>query len=313
MPYTPAGNIVALNGGLSAADAILNGLGVEVVFAASTLDVASVASAAIDQASGAVVTNLRASLSPAHTTATNGSGGSYDDATKQFTVASTAGLAAGDYLELQHANINGGAVQPLKIASVASGTALTFAQNPFNGLGNKTGILYQVAWRLAIAAGSGGSVSSAGGTANYTKFGAADASGNAGLSENVFYVRDAPAGSAFLSLNGGDAVAGAVGNTPTPALAVLAAWASRGGVSHLAWANHSAQARNDFRWGDGTTGEKTIAAALAGSLQLTAGDGVKYGRLVMRAAPGSAVTVERDVSYTLDSTAPVIVMHLAGR
>jgi hypothetical protein len=314
MPFISGPSIPNEAAGTTVADPILKDIGLDLILAASSLDVFSVNSAAIDQASGAIGTNIRGNLSPAYTTTTNGTAGTYNDTTKQLAISSTAGLGVGDYLEVSHAAVNGGVPVPVKIASVVNATAVTLVGNPFDG-SNKTAISYQVAWRFAILAGSNGSVSSGAGQINYAKLVTADSAGNANLApvESPFYVRDAPAGSAFISVNAQDGVAGASGNTLTPALAVLAGWASRGGVVSLAWANHSTLLRNDFRWSDGSTAEKAYAAATGANLTLTAGDGLKAGRLVMRGLLGGGVTVERDVTYLLDNTAPTIVMYIAGR
>lgn len=314
MAFTSGPSISNEAAGSSAADPVLRDLGLDIIMAASTLDVFTVNSAAIDQATGAIGTNIRSNLSPAFTTVTSGSAGSYDDVTKQLAISSTAGLGAGDYLEVAQASVNSGLPQPVKILAVVSATAVTMVSNPFNG-SSKTNISYQVAWRFAITGGSNGSVSSAAGTQNFAKLVTADSAGNANAApaESAFWVRDPLAGAAFIAINAQDGVAGAAGNSLTPSLSVLPSWANRGGVVSVAFTSHSTLARNDFKFSDGTTAEKALAAAVGSNLTLSAGDGLKAGRLVMRGLLGGSVTVERDVTYALDSTAPTLAMYLAGR
>lgn len=305
MPYT----VTPQNAGASAADPLLKGLKFEWFDGASTIDVASIVDAWLDSASSPNTNSVKVSLSPAPTVTTNGTAGAYVGATKRLTIASTTGLSVGDYLIVSHPSVTGGAAQFGKIASIPVAGAVTLVGDPL-GSSDLTNVSYQVAWRYQFIAGTAPSVSSAGGSANYTKFQGADSAGNSLVTTNVFYVADAPAGAAFVSINGQSSQA-ASGNTATPALNILSGWTNRGGVATVELLNHSTQARNDFKFSDGTVAEKVIAGAL-GTLQLTAGDGTKYGKLRLRAFPGSPTYVDVDLQYTQDTTAPTILMGLAG-
>ena len=88
--------------------------------------------------------------------------------------------------------------------------------NPFDGGGNVTGIAFQVAWRYLFTAGTAPSASSTSGSINYWKFDGEDDVQNKTQQEDVFYVRDAPAGAAFISIDG-KAYDGVVATSdPTP-------------------------------------------------------------------------------------------------
>lgn len=307
---TPAGS--------SASDPFLNGLRVEFVFGASTFDIFTVDRVGIDQVSGFPSTdNSTSNLSPAATVITNGTAGSYNDTNKRLTITSTAGLSVGDYLLVAHSSVNGGNAFLVRILSIPVAGSVTFetpdGTNPFDGGGNRTNVSYQVAWRLALTAGNSPTVSSASGTQNYIKHRSSDQASNQAQQEESFWIRNKPSNA--ITLQSQDAEAGAAGNSTNPVLRVLSAWDNRGGVRTLEWANHSTLSRNDFRWSDNGTDERAFTVAELGSgipLNLTAGDGVKAGRLLLRARQGSSVYVGLDITYNLDSTAPTLVMAVYG-
>lgn len=296
--------------GTSAADPILKGLGIEWVIEPSSMDAASVTDAWIDQATGIPGTaSIKASLSPAATVVTSGNAGTYSDSTKRLTISSTTGLSTGDYLYLSHASITAG---PYQIASIPVAGAVTLTVNPFNGLGDKTGIAYQTCWRYDGTAGTNPIVSSSGGTQNFFKAKVADSVGNAGQLEATAYVEDPPAGSSYIGI-ATKAYSGQTIATSSPALAILSGWANAGGVTYLELANHSVQGVNNFTFGDSTTSEKTLAAAIASGLKLSAGDGIKYGRINLKSKSSGSILVGVDIDVILDTLGPSLVFLLTGR
>lgn len=301
--------LLNLAGG-SSSDPILRNLGIEAIAAASTMDIATVTDVWIDGNNTFPGTNsVKASLSPAATVTTSGTSGSYNDTTKAYTIVSTTGLAAGDWLYLNHAALTAGLYE---IASVVNGTDVTITGNPLNGGGNRTGISYQVGWSYNGTGGTAPITSSSGGTQNYLKMRAADSAANSVDSSDSFYVRDALSGAAFVAIDGKTYDGTATTNQGSPSLDILPSWANRGGISHVALTTHSGQGVNNFTFGDDTTAEKTIAAALASDLKLSAGDGIKYGALLLRARAGG-VAYSVDIQITRDSTAPTLTFKLAGR
>lgn len=306
--------------GASAADPILNGLGLEWVIAASTMDAATFTNAWIDQAAGFPgTTSITGQLSPATSVVTQGNAGTYSHTTHQYTISSTTGISVGDYLYLSGGTGGGSITGGLyKIASIPSGGVVTLATDPLAGAASDvSGIAYEVAWRTTTTiAGSSPMVSSAGGTQNYFKAQLADSVGNAAQQQDSNYIENAPTinGTGYLSIDGKAADGTQTTKNATTTLTVLSGWANHGGVSQLGMANHSTQARNDFTWGDGTTAEKTYAAATAASgIKMTGSDGAKYGRLLLKSLAGAAVTVGVDISMNLDTTAPTVVFTLNGR
>jgi hypothetical protein len=303
-------SILLNSAGGSAADPILKNLGFTWIIAASSMDVASFTDAWIDTSAGFAGTNsVKSSLSPAATVLTAGNAGSYNDTDKRYTISSTTGLSVGDYLYLSHASLTAGVYQ---IASIPVAGAVTITGNPLNGLGNKTGIAYQVAWRYAGTAGTSPSVSSSGGQQNFYKVEVQDSDTNITQSSDSNYIRDAPAGLNFISVDGKSYTGARTADT-TPSLDILSGWTNRGGVSHVALGAHSVQTGNtDFRFGDTTTTEKTLSAALSSGISLTSGDGAKYGSIKLKSATGGVI-YSIDMDITLDTTAPVITLTLVGR
>lgn len=299
-----------INGaGGSAADPILRNLGVELVTAASSMDIATLTDVWIDTAAGFAGTNsIKANLSPAATVLTSGNSGTYNDTTKRYTISSTVGLNVGDYIYLSHASLNDGLY---KIATIPASGDITLVNNEFDGTGNKTGIAYQVGWKYSHVAGTAPIVSSAGGQINYLKTRASDSIGNVTDSSDTFYVRDAPSGTGFILIDGKD-YTGQTTSDNTPSFGFLPSWTNKGGVSHLQLTTHSVQGVNNFQWGDATTSEKTTAAALASGFLLSAGDGIKYGRLLLKSVAGAAVTYGVDISVTVDTSGPVLILGAYG-
>lgn len=300
-----------MNGaGGSAADPILKGLGLTWVFAASSMDIATLNDAWVDQAAGFPgTTSVKGSLSPAATVVAQGTNGSYDDTTKRYTISSTTGLSVGDFIYLSHASLTAGVYE---IATIPSGTEFTLVNNPLNGQGNKTTIAYQVAWKFNATAGTAPLVSSSGGTQNFWKVRATDSEANQTDANDSSFIRDAPATQTDYIQIDGKAYTGQTTNTSTPSFSLLPGWSANGGVSHVAFAAHSVQTGNtDFRHSDGTTGEKTLTTTESNGLSLTAGDGAKFGRVLLKAKAGGT-SVGVDLEMTLDSAGPSIVMQLLG-
>lgn len=301
-----------LNGaGASAADPILKGLGVEVGADASSMNLAQVNDAAIDAAGGFPVTSsVRSLLSPAPSIVTRGNNASYDDTTKRVNIGTTTGLGAGDLLYLSHASITDGRYRIINVD--ADGQRVLLAQNPFDGGGIKTGIAFQVAWRYLFTAGTSPSASSPAGAINYWKFDGEDDVQNKTQQQDLFYIRDAPTGAAFIAIDGKPYDGSGTTGDNTPTLDLLPAWASKGGVSHVTLANHSVQGRNDFLFGDNTVTERLLATALGSGLKLSAGDGAKYGRLLLRSLTSATFERAVDIAITLDTTGPQITLFLNG-
>lgn len=302
---------ILLNGaGGSAGDPVLKNLGGTFVFAASTMDIASISDVWLDQNNTFPGTNsIKSSLSPAATVLTAGTTGSYDDTSKEYTISSTTGLTVGDYIYLSHASLTAGVY---KIATLPSAGKLTLTSNPLNGQGNKTNISYQVGWKYDLTFGTSPMSSDGTGVQNFFKVRASDSSPAQTDAVDSTFVRDAPSGANYISIDGKD-FTGQITNDSTPSISILAAWANNGGISHVAFTNHSVQTGStDFRHSDATTGEKTIATTESNGLSLTAGDGAKFGRILLKATPGG-VSVGVDLEMTLDTSGPVITMVLAGR
>jgi hypothetical protein len=297
---------VTLNGaGSSTLDPILNGLTEEIIIGANTFDVASVSDVWIENTSiiPGTAGSIKSNLSPAASTLTVGlASGTYNDTNKQYSITSTTGLTVGDYLYLEQAALPGGLY---KIASIVNATNFTLVTNPLNGLGNKTGISYQVAWKYNATNGT--APISIG--LNYLKARLFDGANNGDLAES-FYVQNPPSGSAFVSI-GGKNYTGETIATLVPSFDLLPGWANKGGVSQVELTNHSSQNVNHFKWGDNTTAEKNIAAALTGGFNLTPGDGMKYGRLLLKSASGGN-SIGVDLAITLDTTGPGVVFLVRG-
>ena len=298
---------LTLNGaGVSQADPILAGLGIQLVGAAPNIDVTAVNEAFIDAATGFPgTTTVKSSLTPASTVVTAGSTGSYNDTSKSWTISSTTGMSAGDAIYLSHATITDGVYQ---IASVVDGTNLTITGNPLNGSGNQSNISYQIAWSWTGPTDAAPVLHNAAGDQNFFKFDATDGAVNTQQEDN-FWVADPPAGANYVEIEG----VTYTGQTVTDhalTLVLLSGWTNSGGISHVEMANHSVQTVNNFTWTTGGgTGEKTLEDA-EGGLTADAGDGAKYGRLIFRGLTGSANTVEVDIDVTVDTTGPVISITL---
>ena len=300
-----------LNGaGGSAADPILHGLGGFWSFAASTMDISTLTEAWLDQDADFPGDNsIKSSLTPAATVLTAGTAGTYNDTNKRYTISSTTGLSVGDRIYLSHASLTAGIYE---IATLPAAGDFTLVSNPLDGQGNKTAINYQVAWTYSVTFGTSPSVSSSGGTQNWFKVRASDSGANQTDASDSFYIRTAPAGSSYLSIDS-KSYTGQTTNDSTPSFALLSSWTNNGGVSHIAFTNHSVQTGNtDFRHSDGTTGEKTTSTTETNGLSFTAGDGQKYGRILLKAKAGG-VSVGVDLDMILDTGGPTIVMSLTGR
>ena len=299
---------ITLNGaGGVQGDPILAGLGIQLVGAAASMDVTAINDAFIDPVTGfAGTTSVKGSLTPAATVVTAGSVGTYEDTGKQWTLSSTTGLSAGDAIYLSHGTITDGVYQIDVVAG--GGTDVTIVGNPLNGSGAQSNIAYQVAWSWVGPTDAVPINHNAAGDQNFFKFDATDGAVNT-QQEQDFWVADAPAGSAFVELEGGNFTGQTVSDHDLTLL-LVSGWANSGGISHVELANHSGQGVNNFTWtSGGGTGENTLAVAEAG-LTAAAGDGARYGRLIFRALSGSANTVGVDFDITVDTTGPIISLTL---
>lgn len=299
-----------LNGaGGSLTDPILKGLPIKIVFASASFDVASVVDTWIEQSNNpppGTSGSVKASLSPAATVLTAGVTGSYNDTSKKYTISSTVGLTVGDFLYLSHASLTAGIY---KIAWLdPNNTDLTLEANPLDTLGNKTGISYQVAWSYTGNTSTIPIVSTAAGQPNYPKGRFRDAATQNGDILEIFNVKDAPLGSAFIAIGASSYVGGTV-STQTPSFTLLTAWPNKGGISHVELDKHSVQNVQDFSWGDDTRTEKTITSAETLGFSLTSGDGIKYGRILLKTGPSSLV-LGIDISVTVDTRGPTIEIFL---
>ena len=295
--------------GGSAADPVLKGLGVDVVLYPSSADVSTFNDAFIDAATGFPGTNsFKSNVSPTSSTIIAGTTGSYNDTNKRYTITSTTGLAAGDYVFLSHASLTDG---EYRIASVVDGTNITLDSNPLDGSGNQTNTTYQVGWVYNTDTGTSPFLSDASGDQNFIKFDAEDAGTNNTQVEQSLYVRDAPSGSSYIELEGGSYTGQSAGDFALT-LAILSAWANNGGITHVELDDHSVQSVNNFTWtSGGGTGEVTLATAEAG-LTASAGDGNKYGRLLLKSKAGSSTTVAVDIDINVDSSGPTLSISLHG-
>lgn len=295
--------------GGSAANPILHGLRIALYFGASTMDIATINDAWVDGNNTFPGTNsVKASLSPAATVMTAGLAGAYDDATDQLSISDTTGLTAGDGIFLSHASITDGIYV---IASVVNGTDLTLRGDPFSGGGNQSSIAYQVAWKYEQVAGTAPIQSDANGVQNFFKADVEDGAALGSEASDSFYVRTAPAGSDYIALDGVTFTGGTF-NDVNLTLALLAAWANKGGVATLELINHSVEAVNNFTWGGGGTEERSVASAESSGLVLSAGDGNKYGALRLRSLEGSANSIEVDIDAVLDTSGPSVVFVAFG-
>lgn len=303
---------VVLNlSGANAADAIVKGALAQFVVASSTMDAASVDAVAIDPATGAFVNSVLGSLSPAAGVTTRGTAGTYTHASRTLLIGSSAGLAAGDFVWVNHGSITAKAAE---IESIPNGSSviLLAAGNPFTA--DATNVSFQVAWRYQYTAGTAPSVSSAGGSSNFLKARLSDSAGNQATLEEVQVIKDQPVGAAFVSLQGQAYNGGATIRFTSPVLAVLSSYgANNGGITAIALANNGSTGLNTATWGDATTAEKTFAQAISSGLTLTGGDGAKSGRLVLKTRMGAPAGINVDWAITLDTVGPSIVFTVAGR
>lgn len=296
--------------GATAADPLLKGIPFQWVIGASSMDVATFTDAWIETTSTIPGTggSVKASLHPTSTVLLSGTTATYATAGQTLTLTSTTGLSAGDFIYLS----GGGATSGLYgIATVVNATQVTLVSAP--AAGNLTGVSYQTAWSYDGIAGTTPDASSAAGQINYMKVSAQDSLGNVGTATDFHYVRDAPAGTSFISIDGKTYDGTASTNVATPSFNILPSWVNKGGISHIALANHSVSATNEFRWSDGTAGEKTLAAAVASGFTFNpTADALKRGRLLLRSKTGS-IALGVDIAITLDTTGPSLIFAMFGR
>ena len=302
--------VLTLNGaGSTAADPILKGIPLKAVAGASSFDATGFTDFWIETTATIPGTagSVKGSLSPTSSIFLAGIGNAtYNDSTKIYSVPSTTDLSIGDRIYLSHGSLTPGFYE---IATVGAGQFTLVAPNPLNGA-NQTGISYEAAWSYLGNTGAAPIASSPAGQINYAKVRLTDSIANNGDKADFFYVADQPAGSALIGIGGQGFTGGSV-TTLTPTFTLLNAWASKGGISYVELANHSTQAVNNFQWGDLTITEKTLATALTSGFKLSAGDGIKYGRLLLKSKSGGTA-LGIDLSVSLDTTGPTVVLALVG-
>lgn len=301
---------ITVNGaGSLQADPILAGLGIQVVAGPASMDVAQINDVFMDAVTGFPgTTTVKASLTPAASVITGGASGGYDDTTKQWNIGDTTGLSADDAMFISHANITDGIY---RIGSVVNGTDVTIQGNPLNGSGNQSNVWFQVAWSWEGATDAAPINHSGAGSQNFFKFDSQDGGAVVSQTETSFWVADPPAGADYIELAGGN-YSGLTVSDNLISLDVLRNWANNGGISHIELANHSVQTVNNFTWqSGGGSGEVTLATA-EGGLTADAGDGTKYGRLLLKAASGSATIIGVDIEITVDTAGPAIQFRAYG-
>lgn len=295
--------------GVSAADPILAGLNAQFVFAASSFDVAEIVEAWLDQASGFPgSSSVKSSLTPADTVFLSGTTASFNDTGDIHTLGSTTGLAQGDAIYLSHGTITDGF---FIVASVVDGTDITIESDPFAGGGNQSSISYQVGWSYIETIGTAPIVSDGPGDQNFFKARVEDSGDNQTDAEDSFWARDAPSGSAYIALDGANYVGVTFGDTLLT-LAILAAWANQGGISHVTIVNHSTETVNHFSWtSGGGTAERTLASAESSGITCANGAAINYGAFEFRTKSGG-VALSVDIDAIVDSAGPTVVFTALG-
>ncbi len=295
--------------GVSAADPILTGLNAQFVFSASSFDIATVTEAWLDQASGFPGTSsVKSSLTPAATVVLSGTTASFNDTGDLHTIGSTTGLAAGDAIYMSHGTITDGF---FIIASVVDATDITLENDPFAGGGNQSSISFQVGWSFIEIIGTSPIVADAPGDENFFKARVQDSIPNETDAEDSFWARNAPAGSAYIALDGANFTGQTFGDILLTLL-VLSAWANNGGISHVTIVNHSVQSVNHFTWtSGGGTAERTFSSAESSGLTCANSNGINYGALEFRTKSGG-VALKVDIDATVDTTGPTVVFTAVG-
>lgn len=296
-------NITLNSAGSSAADPILEGLHIDVVFFSTSGDVAQVNGAGIDPTSGSTITNsVSGSLSPASTAIHATDTGSYDDTLDQLNIGDNTDLSVDDYIYVGHASITDGIYQ---IATKVSTDKVTLKNDPFAGGGTQTNIDVELAYVYRSTTNTAPILSDGAGDQNFFKFKAEDAGTTETFEESDSYVRDAPSGSVYVAING-VSYTGQTISTFTPSLAILTSWTNQGGISHVSLSGA------DYTWTvGGGQAEKTLADAETSGLTISATDGAKTGTLNFHTAsggPGLALNIDN----TVDTTGPNLGILLRG-
>lgn len=309
--------------GDSAANPILAGLNIDDIFYTTSFDVATVVDTWVDTTPTVRVgSSVKSLLAPAATNLTAGIGtGSYNNTTKVYSLPGVTGLIPGTYIYLSHAAIT---ADLFEVATNPAAGQVTLVTNPLTGQ-DRTGISFQVAWTYTGVAGTAPLVSSDAGTRNYLK---AQMNNSLGTSQDIvdsIWLRNAPTATKKLIVIGGQDITGGIVGTDSPTFDFLPDWVNGssvrtyGGVSHVKLASHSVGGVNNFTWGDGSTGEKTIADAISSGLKVTGIDGLKRGRLLVSnksdaagqgQVPGTFVGF--DMSVTKDTSKPVLAIAFRG-
>ena len=307
---------VLVNGaGASAANPIAKSAPFEFRLVIPSMDAATIDGVWLDGATGLPGTNsIGASASPALGVTTRGNNGQYTHSTRTCNLGSNTGLSVGDIVWFNHGSITPGIGRIESLPGGGTSVVIAADENPFAA--DASTVAFQVGWRFVLTAGTAPSLSSAGGTQNFFKARASDSAGNqVGLEESVHYVKDLPVGALLAALQGLAYNSGSTTNDSTPTVSILPGFgASNGGITHIALANHGAQGVLNATWGDLGVTEKTFAQAIALGLTYTGGDGIKYGRLVLRTRSGSANGITLiDFTINLDTVGPTIQFVIVGR
>jgi hypothetical protein len=309
--------------GDSASNPILAGLNIDNIFYTSSFDVASVVDTWVDSTPTVRVgSSVKSLLIPAATNVSTGIGtGSYTNSSKIYSLPGVTGLAPGSYIYLNHASIT---PNVFEVATNPSAGQVTFVEDPLTGA-DRTGISFQIAWTFSGVAGTAPLSSSTAGTQNYLK---AQMNNSLGSSQDIvdsIWCRNAPpTANKFISLGGVDYTGGTVG-LDLLTLDILPDWVNGssvrtyGGLTHLKLAAHSVTGGNNFTWGDDTTGEKTIADAIASKIKIPGIDGLKRGRLLMSNKSDSVANgqlpgtfIGFDIQVTKDTSKPVLGIAFRG-
>lgn len=305
-----------LNGaGGAVQDPILGAIPTEYIVVPNSMDITTVVGIWFDATATVPGTNA-ATVSPTITTILMGTAGSVDT-TGLFTIASTTGLAVGDYIYLSHPAATAITAGIYKVATIPSGTTFTLTSNPFGGVAN-TNISYEVAWRWSQFAGTSPSLTGAAATQNWFKSRLQNSIGNNTDTVDTLFIMNAPplAGTTYISLGGKAADGSQTVNNTSPAFAFLTgggtAWTNKGGVTYLGLANHSVQAVNNFTFSDSTVTEKTLASVITNGLKMANANAMNYGRLLLKSASGGA-SLGIDISLAASTSSPVVTTILQGR
>ena len=291
------------NAGALQTDPVLSGIGVIYIAGCPSINVTAVNDAFFDTSSGFPgSTTVKSSLSPVATIITSGSSGTYTNATGDFTIGDTTGLAAFDAIYISHPSITDGVYL---VDTVVDGSNVRLQSDPFSG-SDRSGIFFQVAWSYASVFATGNQS----GDQQHFKFDATNGVNNTQVEDFVWHAAP-PNGADYIEIESGDYTGQSV-NDPALSLDILRNWPNRGGIITVELTDHGTQSVNNFTWtSGGGAGEVPIATALSG-ITADAGDGAKYGRLILRARQGANNFRTVDFDLIVDTAGPVLNLSAIG-